>query len=145
MFHNEIYLNCISNGNNFNKSSKYGIWGFSSNHKKILKKGDILLFYKKIEEGEEYNKVIGFATYNSHLNEKIDNDKLNWEGYEKFPYQIKYEDFRELNDVEFYLKSTGCIIGQKSFREYKEHHHIITYKKNIIKDLKSFIEETYLC
>lgn len=142
MFHNKIYLICISNGNNFNKSSKYGIWGFSVNHKEKLKKGDILLFYKKKEKGEEYNKVIGFATYNSHLNEKIDNDKLNWEGYEKFHYQIKYEDFRELHDVEFDLKSTGCRIG--SFKEYKK-YHIITYKKNIIKDLKSFIEETYLC
>ena len=93
MFHNEIYLICISNGNNFNKSFKHGIWGFSDNHKKTLTKGDIFLFYKNKEEGD--NKVIGFATYDSHLNEKIDNDKLNWEGYEKFPYQIKYEDFRE--------------------------------------------------
>ena len=140
MFHNKIYLICIGNGNNFNKSSKYGIWGFSVNYKDLTK-GDIFLFYKKKEKG--YNKVIGFATYDSHLNEKIDNDKLNWEGYEDFPYQIKYEDFRELHDVEFDLKSTGGY--NKSFRKYKEHHHIITYKKNIIKDLKSFIEETYLC
>jgi|694.fasta_scaffold01450_12 hypothetical protein len=136
MFHNKIYLISISNGNNFNKSFKYGIWGFSSNHKDLTK-GDILLFYKKKEEG--VNKVIGFATFNSHLNKKIDNDKLNWEGYEKFPYQIKYEDFRELHDVEFIV---DC--HRISYREYTK-NHIITYKKNIIKDLISFIEETYLC
>lgn len=130
MFHYKIYLISISNGNNFNKSFKYGIWGFSVNHKKTLKKGDILLFYKNKEEGE--NKVIGVATFNSHLNEKIDNDKLNWEGYENFHYQIKYEDFRELNDVEV---KVDCPIN--TFKEYKK-YHIITYKKNIIKDLIIF-------
>lgn len=139
-----IYISRIGDGVDFNKSKKYGIWGYNrKTSKKIIsnmKKDDIIIF---IKNGGGIN-IIGMALFENYkdINEEklikidtIDNDILCWKYYEEYPIQIKYINFIDLK-LELHLE------GQTSLRIFDKEKHIFK-KENKVIDIETLISILY--
>lgn len=140
-----IYLSRIGNGVNFNNSKQYEIWGYNKNSKKIIsnmKKDDIIIFIengggsnvKGIARFENYKDINDEPLINIHT---IDNVILCWTDYEKYPIQIKYTNFKNLNNLEIHNFK-----GQTSIRIFDNKKHKFICKNNLI-DIETLISILY--
>ena len=120
----------VSDGKNFRKSSKLGIWGIKSNtptNKGFLRKvqsGDKLWFVKNASRG----KILAVATYMSCKNRgevgtlldlSMTNEDLGWTGeLNGIDIEIHYTNLYWLDHIETPLSIK--LTNQSSFMEYKE-------------------------
>ena len=117
-------------GKNFEKSSKFKIWGISSKNKnckkflKDVKAGDRLWFVKNKSQG----KLLAVATYHSHndrelgplINISLNNEELGWTGIGEdcitADTEVHYKDMYGLSNCELLTR----IKGPATIRKYDE-------------------------
>ncbi len=118
----------VGDGENLKCSSKYRIWGISSNTSankhflKNVKPGDRLWFVKSKSQG----KLVALATYRSHITREIgpliditmSNEELGWTGgaAAAVDVEVHYTDLYGLNDCELLTH----IKGAATIRKYGE-------------------------
>jgi len=119
----------VGDGENLKCSSKYRIWGISSNTStnkhflKNVKPGDRLWFVKSKSQG----KLVALATYRSHnmrdigplIDISLSNEELGWTGSGtdwSANVEVHYTDLYGLNDCELLTH----IKGAATIRKYDE-------------------------
>jgi len=135
----------VGDGENFKRSSKFGIWGLSSNiptnkyFLKNVKYGDRLWFVKSRSQG----KIIAVATYCSHnkrefgplIDISLSNEELGWNGNDwSANIEVHYSDLYGLDNCDLYTH----IKGPSTIRKYdlkckvilpQEYIYIVRYSK----------------
>jgi hypothetical protein len=146
---NDWILRC-GDGQNFKNSSKYKIWGISSNNStnkyflKNVKKGDRLWFVKNKSQG----KIIAVATYSLHktrelgplINISLTNEELGWTVSEKYwtaDTEVHYTELYGLSNCKLLTHIKGAATIRKYNEKCKvnlpfEYNYIVKYSRIIL-------------
>ena len=131
-----------SDGENFRRSSIYGIWGIgnkASCHKHFIhnaKEGDILWFVKSNSDG----LLLGCAKYRGLVKRQIGelvsltmtNEELGWEGDKEWTYEVRYTDLYNITSLDLRSKIGGAT-GIRKYNDNckvdlpKEYENIVRY------------------
>lgn len=104
----------VGDAQNFNNSSKYGIWGIdssTSNNKYFIRSvtpEDRLWFV----ENNTHGRLVAVATYGSHRDRKFSNEQLGWSGTDwTSDVEVHYTELYELSHLQLltHIKSPRTV------------------------------------